>query len=143
MRNTAEVIIGKHGLTTCRRTCHCTCHCTTVLLQSITGVSAINTLVAFYDLHASMDVKREVLFSHFVPDTTLITHTYKILQSESQCFCFIISPLQSTAGHRPLQLLAISLDLRLLASRSSQPSCVKKHLPMVIFFYSCRYNQLY
>jgi hypothetical protein len=26
----------------------------------------------------------------------------------------IISPLQSTAGHRPLQLLAISLDLRLL-----------------------------
>jgi hypothetical protein len=33
-----------------------------------------------------------------------------------KCFIIIIiSPLQSTAGHRPLQLLAISLDLRLLA----------------------------
>jgi hypothetical protein len=30
----------------------------------------------------------------------------------------IISPLQSTAGHTSLQLLAISLDLRLLASSS-------------------------
>jgi hypothetical protein len=28
----------------------------------------------------------------------------------------IISPLQSTSGHRPLQLLTISLDLWLLAS---------------------------
>jgi hypothetical protein len=30
----------------------------------------------------------------------------------------IINPPQSTAGHRPLQLLTISLDLRLLASSS-------------------------
>jgi hypothetical protein len=30
----------------------------------------------------------------------------------------IISALQSTAGHRPLQFLAISLDLQLLASSS-------------------------
>jgi hypothetical protein len=38
-----------------------------VLLQSISGVSAINTLVAFYDIHGG---KREVLFFCFVPDTT-------------------------------------------------------------------------
>jgi hypothetical protein len=37
-----------------------------VLLQSISGVSAINPLVAFYDIHGG---KREVLF-YFVPDTT-------------------------------------------------------------------------
>jgi hypothetical protein len=39
----------------------------TVLLQSISGVSAINPLVAFYDIHGR---KREVLFFSFVPDTT-------------------------------------------------------------------------
>jgi hypothetical protein len=37
-------------------------------------------------------------------------------------FEIIISLLQSTAGHRPLQCLAISLDLRLLASISSRPA---------------------
>jgi hypothetical protein len=38
-----------------------------VLLQSISSVSAINPLVAFYDIHGG---KREVLFFYFVPDTT-------------------------------------------------------------------------
>jgi hypothetical protein len=38
-----------------------------VLLQSITGVSAINPLVAFYDIHGG---QRQVLFFYFVPDTT-------------------------------------------------------------------------
>jgi hypothetical protein len=38
-----------------------------VLLQSISGVSAINLLVDFYDIHGG---KREVLFFYFVPDTT-------------------------------------------------------------------------
>jgi hypothetical protein len=38
-----------------------------VLLQSISGVSAINPLVAFYDIHGG---KREVLFFYFVPETT-------------------------------------------------------------------------
>jgi hypothetical protein len=36
-------------------------------LQSISGVSAINPLVAFYDVHGG---KREVLLFYFVPDTT-------------------------------------------------------------------------
>jgi hypothetical protein len=49
----------------------------------------------------------------------------------SEVFIFIIiiiiiSPLQSTAGHKLLQILAISFDLRLLASTSaSRPAlCV-------------------
>jgi hypothetical protein len=67
MRNTAAVTGGKP---------------IAVLLQSISGVSAINPLVAFYDIHGG---KREVLFLYFVPDTTqdnslLINyHTYVIL----------------------------------------------------------------
>jgi hypothetical protein len=38
-----------------------------ILLQSISGVSAINPLVAFYDIHGG---KREALFFYFVPGTT-------------------------------------------------------------------------
>jgi hypothetical protein len=63
MRNTADVTGGKP---------------IAVLLQSISGVSAINPLVAFYDIHGG---KREVLFFYFVPDTTrdLTWLTYNIL----------------------------------------------------------------
>jgi hypothetical protein len=52
MRNTADVTGGKP---------------IAVLLQSISIVSAINPLVAFYDIHGG---KREVVFFYFVPDTT-------------------------------------------------------------------------
>jgi hypothetical protein len=52
MRNTADVTGGK---------------LIAVLLQYISGVSAINPLVAFYDIHGG---KREVLFIYFVRDTT-------------------------------------------------------------------------
>jgi hypothetical protein len=52
MKNTADVTGGKP---------------IAVLLQSISGVSAINPLVAFYDIQGG---KREVLFFYFVPDTT-------------------------------------------------------------------------
>jgi hypothetical protein len=38
-----------------------------VLLQLISGVSTINPLVAFYDIHEG---NKEVLFFYFVPDTT-------------------------------------------------------------------------
>jgi hypothetical protein len=38
-----------------------------ILLQSISGVSAVNALVAIYDIHGG---KREVLFFYFGPDTT-------------------------------------------------------------------------
>jgi hypothetical protein len=52
MKNTADVTGGKPMA---------------VLLQSISGVSAVKPLVAFYDIHGG---KREVLFFYFVPDTT-------------------------------------------------------------------------
>jgi hypothetical protein len=52
MRNTADVTGGKP---------------IAIFLQSISGVSAINPLVAFYDIHGG---KREVIFFYFVPDTT-------------------------------------------------------------------------
>jgi hypothetical protein len=51
MRNTANVTGGKP---------------IAVLLEPILGVSAINPLVAFYDIHGG---KREVLFFYFVPET--------------------------------------------------------------------------
>jgi hypothetical protein len=38
-----------------------------ILLQSISDISAINPLVAFYNIHGG---KRVVLFFYFVPDTT-------------------------------------------------------------------------
>jgi hypothetical protein len=52
MRNTAAVIDGKP---------------IAVLLQSISGVSAINPLVALYEIHGG---EREVLFFYFVPGTS-------------------------------------------------------------------------
>jgi hypothetical protein len=52
VKNTADVTGGKPIV---------------VLLQSISGVSAINPLVAFYDIHGR---KREMLFFYFVPETT-------------------------------------------------------------------------
>jgi hypothetical protein len=52
VRNTADVTGGKP---------------IAVWLQSISGVNAINPIVALYDIHVR---KREVLFFYFVPDTT-------------------------------------------------------------------------
>jgi hypothetical protein len=52
MMNTADVAGGKP---------------IAVSLQSILGVSDINPVVAFYDIHGG---KREVVFFYFVPDTT-------------------------------------------------------------------------
>jgi hypothetical protein len=57
MRNTADVTGGKP---------------IAVLLQSISGVSAINPLVAFYDIYGG---KREALFFCFIPDTTREIHS--------------------------------------------------------------------
>jgi hypothetical protein len=49
MKNTADVTDGKP---------------IAVLLESFSGVTAINPLVAFYDIHGG---KREMLFFTFVP----------------------------------------------------------------------------
>jgi hypothetical protein len=52
MRNTADVTDGKP---------------IAVLLQSISGVSAINPLVAFYDIHGGKTLKtRKVSYKHEV-----------------------------------------------------------------------------
>jgi hypothetical protein len=60
MRNTADVTGGKP---------------IAVLLQAISGVNAINPLVALYDIHGR---KREVFF-YCVPDTTRdMSHMYDI-----------------------------------------------------------------
>jgi hypothetical protein len=64
MRNTADVTGGKP---------------IAVLLQSISSVSAINPLVAFYDIHGG---KREVLFFYFVPDTTRDDYLFIIYYSD-------------------------------------------------------------
>jgi hypothetical protein len=63
MRNTADVTGGKPIV---------------VLLQFISGVSAFNPLVVFYDIHGG---KREVLFCYFVPDTSReeLHHYYVII----------------------------------------------------------------
>jgi hypothetical protein len=68
MRNTADVTGGKS---------------IAVLLQSISGVSAINLLVAFYDIHGG---KRVVLFFSFVPDTTRNINTLMIMKMKV-AFC--------------------------------------------------------
>jgi hypothetical protein len=60
MKNTADVTGGKP---------------IAVLLQSISGVSAINPLVAFYDIHGG---KRGVLFFYFVPDTSRDIYVYNM-----------------------------------------------------------------
>jgi hypothetical protein len=57
MKNTADVTGGKP---------------IAVILQSISGVSAINPLVAFDDIHGG---KREVLYFYFVPNTTRYIHS--------------------------------------------------------------------
>jgi hypothetical protein len=61
MRNTADVTGGKP---------------IAVLLQSISDVSAINPLVAFYDIYGG---KREVLFFYFIPDITRDIYTLMII----------------------------------------------------------------
>jgi hypothetical protein len=86
MKNTADVAGGKPIV---------------VLLQSISGVSAINPLVAFYNIHGG---KREVVFVYFVPDTTQNYFVDYILWYSSDFFIIItiISPLMSPLlGHRP------------------------------------------
>jgi hypothetical protein len=72
MRNNADVTGGEP---------------TAVLLQSISGVSAINTLVAFYDINGG---KRDVLLFYFVPDTTPIIYLYVFFVT-NKCIPFFLS----------------------------------------------------
>jgi hypothetical protein len=58
-----------------------------ILLQSTSGVSAINPLVAIYDIHGG---KRQVLFYYFVPDTTLDRTTYNVIRFLAALVNFVI-----------------------------------------------------
>jgi hypothetical protein len=65
-----------------------------VLLQSISGVSVVNPLVAFYDIHGR---KREVLFFYFVPDITR-GYKYIFMLSTLTIIYSKISTVNSTSG---------------------------------------------
>jgi hypothetical protein len=95
MRNTADVTGGKP---------------IAVLLQSISGVRAINSLVAFYDIHGG---KREVLFFYFVPDTTRDSiYIYLNMQSNKCIFLSFylsfLSTVQALLSLTPDRLFKIS-----------------------------------
>jgi hypothetical protein len=77
MRNTADVTDGKP---------------VAVLLQSISGLSDINSLVAFYDIHGG---KREVIFFYFVPDITRDQIKHNIVQ---KCLSISTAPVPSQGG---------------------------------------------
>jgi hypothetical protein len=85
MRNTADVTGGKP---------------IAVLLQSISGVSAINPLVAFYDIHGG---KREVLFFYCVPDTTRDTtngHHTRHDEREIISYVYLLKRVKNACGMR-------------------------------------------
>jgi hypothetical protein len=84
-------------------------HLTDLLPNTLTSISSLHILLILYEL--------QMLASYF-------NLSYNCI---SVIIIIIISLSQSTAGHRPLQLLAISLDLRLLASSFYQPSCANRH----------------
>jgi hypothetical protein len=69
MRNTADVTGGNP---------------ISVFLQSTSGVSAIDPLVAFYNIHGG---KREVLLFYFVPDTTRDTIEKAQLKNNKKIQC--------------------------------------------------------
>jgi hypothetical protein len=84
MKNTADVTGGKP---------------IAVLLQSISGVSAINPLDAFYNIRGG---KREVLFFYFVPDTTrdFIHHQpINVPTVEAQAFLMDYGPMWVITHH--------------------------------------------
>jgi hypothetical protein len=81
MRNTADVTGGKP---------------IAVFLQYISGVSAINLLVAFYD-----GGKRGVLFFYFVPDTTR-DDSYVILVKHGRLGGIYEMSLLLLQGHKKL-----------------------------------------
>jgi hypothetical protein len=64
-----------------------------VLLQSISGVSAINPLVAFYDIYGG---KREVLFFYFVQDTTRDFENIALNIAKYNAFLSLVRPVSYT-----------------------------------------------
>jgi hypothetical protein len=99
MKNTADVTGGKP---------------IAFFLQSISHVSAIKPLVAFYDIHGGT---REVLFFYFVPDTT---QDHYLLHQLSDIF-----PIKRGFPLLIYKVIPVSLTLMLtqLHMRSCSLSC--------------------
>jgi hypothetical protein len=80
MKNTAEVTSGMP---------------IAVWSQSISDVSAINPLIAFYDIHGR---KREVLFFYFAPDTTRVYYyQYNLYMHDLCLFIRHLVPIHNTS----------------------------------------------
>jgi hypothetical protein len=90
MTNTADVTGGKP---------------IAVLLQSISGVSAINPLVAFYDIHGG---KREVLIFYFIPNTTRDSGMYVHYNICIVLCCMLCSDF-TVSGRTVATIIVISL----------------------------------
>jgi hypothetical protein len=58
-----------------------------VLLQSISGVSAINPLVAFYDIHG---IKREVLLRSLIILEVILRSVSQIKRINPKCIIFYV-----------------------------------------------------
>jgi hypothetical protein len=89
-----------------RNTAHVTGKSIAVLLQSISGVSAINPLLAFYNIHGG---KREVLFFYFIPDTTRDNKT-NIQRYKNNLNCLYLSNAQTLAQWIRVQYQLISIQ---------------------------------
>jgi hypothetical protein len=93
--------------------------------------------ILFCVLNAFLNIKKIMVFGKnifffkllYLNIKLFLQSSYWLFQTLRQYFIIIIivSPLQSTAGHSPLQFLAISLDPRHLASSSCKPSCANRH----------------
>jgi hypothetical protein len=92
-----------------------------VLLQSISGVIAINPLVDFYDIHGG---NREVLFFYFVSDTTRDNTRYLIINYYRPACCtgqnIIGPPLRSINVLEIRFCLKLWLSLLFAYKRQSQ-----------------------
>jgi hypothetical protein len=86
------------------------------LLQSISGVSAINPLVSFYDIHGG---KREVLFFCFVSDTTR--------DYGRDNFNISIAPVRSRSGSLMYVIIIIIISLLMSPLLGHRPSLWIKH----------------
>jgi hypothetical protein len=78
-----------------------------VLLQSISGVSAINPLIAFYDIHGG---KREVLFFYFVPDTTREILVLNIMYYLNKLQYTLLSYFRYEGTSYSLRLITVKFD---------------------------------
>jgi hypothetical protein len=143
MSNTADVTGGKP---------------IAVQSQSISGVNAINPLVAFYNIHGG---KREVLFLYFVPDTTrdemmmyfffnrtsgmegsiTVNGMERNLSSFRKLSCYIMQDNQLHGNLNVEEAMAVATALKLptATTRTDKQEVVSKNKYKSIYFSSLIY----